>query len=77
MRLLSLLWVSQRISGGLQLALSIHWPWDLFLIGYASEEVDDIVVSGSSVYSGALYFGLITLTITRVYLPEEYWKDIK
>lgn len=75
MTLFRLLWISRKISGGLEFELSIHWPWEQLLIGYAGVEADDVGVKGSAVYRGALYLLILTLDVTKVYLPEEYWKD--
>lgn len=69
MRLISLMWISKRISGGLQFTLSIHWPWDRLLLGYLSQDSAD-EIKGISVFQGQLHLLILTLDITRVHLSE-------
>lgn len=73
MRLLRLLWISKRISGGLEVELYLRWPWEQLLVGYAGMDAEDVALKGTAVYRGALYLLVFSVELMKIHIPEEYW----
>ena len=75
MDILKVMWISRKISGGLQFALKFWMPWDRILIGYAGADVESEQVADADAFKGSLFILCFELEFIRIRINPELWDE--